>query len=180
MPRIFEQIIDDIIKTEGGYVDHPADRGGPTNFGITQAVAREVGNYHGPMQQMPRNVAVEIYRTRYITGPGFDVIYEISSTIGTELIDTGVNMGPAVAGIFLQRWLNVFGVAAGDLFIDGRCGPLTRAALRAFIDKRGSEGIKVLYRALNGVQANRYLELAERDKSQRAFIYGWIKNRVQA
>ena len=29
-----EQILDDILRREGGYVSHPADRGGPTNFGI--------------------------------------------------------------------------------------------------------------------------------------------------
>ena len=32
-----KEIIDGIIKREGGYVDHPADRGGPTKFGITLA-----------------------------------------------------------------------------------------------------------------------------------------------
>ena len=35
MSRSIEQMIDDVIRREGGYVDHPRDRGGPTNFGIT-------------------------------------------------------------------------------------------------------------------------------------------------
>lgn len=177
MTQVFKQIIDEVIQLEGGYVDHPADRGGPTHYGITQAVARDWG-FKGHMLALPRSVAVSIYSARYIQRPGFDAIYDISATIGVELIDTGINMGPAVASTFLQRWLNAFGVPDGDLFVDGVLGKLSRDALKAFITKRGAPGIKVLHRALNGVQATRYLELSERDKSQRAFVYGWIANRV--
>ena len=32
----FESAISEVLLTEGGYVDHPDDRGGPTNYGITQ------------------------------------------------------------------------------------------------------------------------------------------------
>lgn len=35
-----EILIDELIEREGGYVSHPADRGGPTMFGITEAEAR--------------------------------------------------------------------------------------------------------------------------------------------
>ncbi len=31
------QIIDAILRREGGFVDHPADRGGATKYGITHA-----------------------------------------------------------------------------------------------------------------------------------------------
>ena len=33
--------IEKVLKHEGGYVDHPADKGGATNFGITQKVYEE-------------------------------------------------------------------------------------------------------------------------------------------
>lgn len=36
-----EQYLDDLIKREGGYVNNPADRGGATKYGITEAVARK-------------------------------------------------------------------------------------------------------------------------------------------
>lgn len=50
-----------VIDREGGFVDNPADKGGPTCFGITEAVARANG-YSGAMRQLPRSVAETIYR----------------------------------------------------------------------------------------------------------------------
>ena len=38
-----DRLVDALIEREGGYVDHPADKGGPTCFGITEAVARAHG-----------------------------------------------------------------------------------------------------------------------------------------
>lgn len=36
-------VIDGILSLEGGYVNNPADRGGATNWGITEATARAFG-----------------------------------------------------------------------------------------------------------------------------------------
>ena len=47
-----DQLIDELIAREGGYTNHPADRGGPTRYGITEAVARAHG-YDGPMALLP-------------------------------------------------------------------------------------------------------------------------------
>lgn len=175
-----QKIIDDIIKAEGGYVDHPNDRGGPTMYGITQAVARANG-YTGAMRDMPRSLAETIYRNRYIVAPAFDKVALINEAIGAELIDTGVNMGVSVPGPWLQRWLNAFnarGSKYADVFVDGKIGPVTLAALRSFLAWRGEEGARVMVCALNALQAERYLAIAERDQKQEDFIYGWIKNRV--
>lgn len=57
-------LIEDVIDREGGYVDHPADRGGATRYGITQAVARAEG-YTGAMRDLPRALAARIYRRHY-------------------------------------------------------------------------------------------------------------------
>ena len=175
-----DRIIDQILLNERGYVDHPNDRGGPTNFGITQAVARQNG-YTGPMQQMPIELARKIYLDRYILVPQFNAVAAVHEGIGMEVIDTGVNMGPARAAEFLQRWLNGFNVEGSryaDLFVDGRVGRNTIDALKAFLAWRGAAGATALLRGLNGVQAARYLELTEANKSQRAFLFGWVTNRV--
>jgi lysozyme family protein len=63
-----QKIIDRTIGVEGRYAFHPDDRGGPTCWGISQAVARAYG-YTGDMRTMPRPIAVEIYRKRYWEEP---------------------------------------------------------------------------------------------------------------
>lgn len=174
-----EDIITGIIRTEGGYVDHPADRGGPTNYGITEALARQNG-YSGRMQDMPESFARSVYERRYVRDPGFHRIVAIDADIGGEVVDTGVNIGPSAAAVFLQRWLNGFNSEQryADLFVDGRVGPVTAEALRVFLAWRGALGKQALLRGLNSVQGNRYLEIAERNQSQRAFLFGWITHRV--
>lgn len=176
----FESVIDDILAKEKGYVDHPDDKGGPTNHGITQAVAR-ANRFEGLMKDMPVSLAREIYRKRYIVAPAFDKVAVINPEIAAELIDTGVNMGPQKASEFLQRLLNGLnaqGSQYADIFVDGRIGDVTLSALRLFLRWRGQDGVKVLLRGLNSQQAMRYLEIAENNPSQESFLYGWLLHRV--
>ena len=102
---VIDTLIDAVIDREGGYSNHPADRGGPTRYGITQAVARTNG-YDEDMRVFPREQAEDIYRRLYWTRPAFDQVAVRAPKIAEELFDTGVNMGPAVAAVFLQRALN--------------------------------------------------------------------------
>jgi len=173
-------LIDALIDREGGFVDHPADKGGPTCFGITQAVARAHG-YAGPMRQLPRSEAVAIYLRLYWARPRLEEVAKRSGRLATELFDTGVNMGPAVAITFLQRALTALnrgGKDYPDLTPDGRIGPATLAALDTFLKIRGMSGETVLLRALEALQGERYLRLAERRPANEAFLYGWLANRI--
>ena len=180
MTDIVDGLIDSLIEREGGYVNHPADRGGPTAFGITEAVARANG-YVGPMKLMPREEAAGIYRRLYWLRPRFDALGELSPRIAAELFDSGVNMGPAVAITFLQRALtalNRSGRDFPDLVPDGRIGAATLDSLRRFLAVRGAGGETVLLRALDALQGERYVRLAERRPANEAFLYGWLANRV--
>lgn len=174
-------LIEELIDREGGYVNHPADKGGPTCFGITEAVARTHG-YAGAMRSLPRHEAAAIYRRLYWLRPRFDQVAKRSERIAAELFDTGVNMGPAVATTFLQRALTALNRNAkdyADLTPDGRVGPLTLHALDAFLETRGKKGGEtVLMRALEALQGERYLRLAERRPANEAFLYGWLANRI--
>ncbi|ANI77673.1 hypothetical protein EP837_01243 [Sphingobium sp. EP60837] len=149
-------LIDEVIAREGGYSNHPADRGGPTNFGITQAVARANG-YAGDMRQLPRAVAEAIYRRLYWERPGYGFVTEIAPNVAGELFDSTVNMGPATATRFLQRALNALNRNQRDypdLKADQLIGAKTLAALGAFMRLRGKAGEKVLLKAMEALQGD--------------------------
>ena len=176
-----DELVEALIEREGGYVANAADKGGPTCFGITEAVARANG-YRGAVRDFPRDEAAAIYKRLYWLRPRLDEVAARSRRIAEELFDTGINMGPAVAVTFLQRALTALnrnGKDYPDLVPDGRIGPATLAALDAFLELRGqSSGETVLLRALEALQGERYLRLAERRPANEAFLYGWLANRI--
>lgn len=175
-----EKLIDGVIGREGAYSNNPADTGGETMWGVTIRVARTNG-YAGPMRDMPREVAKNIYFQRYVQDPGFASIMPLSDAIAEELVDTGVNMGPAVAAMMLQQALNGLnnqGRDYPDLKEDADIGPATLNALKAFLAKRKIEGEAVLLTALNCLQGARYIELARGRSANEAFLYGWLRTRV--
>ncbi|SNS32112.1 glycoside hydrolase family 108 protein [Sphingopyxis indica] len=175
-----DALIEAVIDREGRYVNHGADRGGATCWGITEAVARAEG-YAGAMSALPRETAASIYRRLYWHHPLFDQVALRAPQIAAELFDTGVNMGTAVATGFLQRALNALNRAARDypdIAVDRAIGPRTLSALDGFLRTRGAAGETVLLRAMEALQGERYIALAERRPSQEAFLYGWLANRI--
>jgi lysozyme family protein len=176
-----EQLIDAAIEREGDYVRRSAGQGGPTRFGITEPVARAHG-FAGPMRRLPREEAAAIYTRLFWLRPRFDEVSRRSERIAAELFETGVNMGPAVAATFLQRALTALNRNGGDyadLVPDGRIGDRTLAALDTFLRLRGAgSGEVVLLRALEALQGERYLRLAERRPADETYLYNWLANRT--
>ncbi len=177
---MIDSLIDEVIGREGGYSNHPADKGGPTRWGVTEAVARAHG-FRGDMRGFPRDEAVAIYRRLYWEKPGFDRVSEQVPRVAAEMFDTGVNMGPATAVGFLTRALNALNRNGSD-FSDVAANPRVTdsivSALQAFVSKRGRGGEAVLLKALESLQGERYLHLAEARPANEAFLYGWLANRV--
>lgn len=176
-----QSIIEGVVDREGGFVDNPHDRGGPTCWGITEAAARKCG-YTGPMRDLPRELAAKIYFQDYVVAPGFMRIAAINTAIGAELVDSGVNCGPGRPGPWLQRTLNLLNRQAKqfpDLVVDGVLGPATQFALQAVLRQRGADGEKVILRCLNNLQGVYYMEITERRAANEEFFFGWIFNRVE-
>ncbi|RUR26829.1 hypothetical protein ELY33_17120 [Vreelandella andesensis] len=171
-----QRLVAAVIDREGGYINHKSDRGGPTNYGITQAVARENG-YHGDMRKLPKSLAVRIYEARYWNSIRLDRIAPISATLAEYLFDFGVHSGPGRAVQELQRTLNVLngrGKLFADMPVDGAVGPTTLNALADYRKHRGGAGAHVLAESINGMRIAFCRGLAERDERQEDFAYGWF------
>lgn len=178
----FDESFNAVVGIEGRFSNHPADSGKATMYGITERVARAYG-YSGGMEMMPLAIAKSIYREAYWDRLKLDQVASIAGgRIADELFDTGVNQGVTAAGTYLQRSLNALNqqsVLYADVPADGDVGKLTLEALRSFMRRRGNEGATVLLRALNALQGEFYIRLAEKKPTQEEFLYGWLLNRLQ-
>jgi lysozyme family protein len=177
---ILDEKIDALIGREGGYSNNAADAGGEKMWGITVAVARAFG-YTGAMRDMPRAVAVQIYRGRYWLQPRFDLVDDVSPALADRLFDIGVNTGQATGVRFLQRALNVLNQNARafpDIAVDGGIGAMTMSALKSFLAMRGADGHRVLLGMVAAQQSVYYIECAEKRPENETFEYGWQLNRA--
>ena len=154
-----EAIIDGILASEGGYVDHPNDRGGPTNLGITLPTLRDWRKAPvdaADLKAMTEAEARLIYRKRYVEAPGFDALPD---PLRWVVVDWGVLSGPPRAARGLQR-----AVGVKD---DGVIGAVTLAAVAALTPKEAAV-------RLCAEQARQIGRLITDDRSQAAFAAGWM------
>jgi lysozyme family protein len=161
-----DTLIDRLIQREGGYVNHPSDRGGPTNFGITQATLsawRERPVSAADVQALGKDEAKAIYRDRYFTRPGFDGVQD--PELQELVFDFAVHSGPGAAAKGLQTALKDMGLYQGA--IDGGFGPQSQAALRA------CRNIPELYYRLKCERFELFLRFIGRDPAQAVFATGW-------
>jgi lysozyme family protein len=168
---------------EKGYVNNPSDRGGATNHGITEAVARANG-FKGDMKDLSKDFAESIAKRRYWDVLFLDDISALSPSIAFEVFDTGFLCGVGNAGRFLQQALNTFNRSNRqtpdypELVVDGILGPATVHALSSYLNVRKSHGELVLLRALNAQQGAYLISIGKSREANEEFEFGWFLNRV--
>lgn len=99
----FDRAFDILLGHEGGYSNHPSDRGGETRFGVTRKVAIQEG-YTGDMHILPREFAAVVYKKRYWDAVKAD---ELPEALRYTVFDAAVNSGTKRAAEWLQRALGV-------------------------------------------------------------------------
>ena len=169
MDRIDQLIYSMVARFEGtGYTNHPADRGGPTKYGICARVYAEwLGKPVTPDQvrAMPWAHALAIYRERFWRATNIDRLPEELQPV---VFDMAVNHGPGTAVRLLQ---SAFGDLGRHLIGDGIIGKLTASTAAGLIKERGARAV------IDAVCDRRrayYAEIIAHDPSQRVFQHGWF------
>lgn len=160
---IYDLALEQVLKWEGGYVNHPNDPGGATNFGVTQRVynayRRREALTTRSVRHINRTEVEEIYRDRYWQLARCD---KMPAFLAMSHFDWSVNTGRKRAMRHLQQ---VIGTTA-----DGIWGPNTKEALRRALNARGED--KVLYQYL--ARRERYYEWLGSKPRFRVFRRGWM------
>ena len=117
----FDQAYDLLIKHEGGFSNHPDDKGGATMWGVTEAVARQNG-YTGPMKDLTPPFAKIIYRKLYWDAVSAE---QLPDEVRYAVFDAAVNSGTGRAIKWLQQAVNEKQ--------DGVIGSMTLRAVRQSI-----------------------------------------------
>lgn len=172
-----------VYADEGGYVNHPNDPGGATNYGITEGVARKAG-YRGNMRDFPMRCtetqlvcADAIYTQQYIVAPGYMPLVSIEPAVAEELVNTTVNMGPKRPGLWFQRSLNE--LAHAGIVPDGKVGPQTIRAYQAMQGRYGkAEACVLMLDSLDAKQAAEYRRLVRVNPKLNVFLRGWMNRRI--
>ena len=180
MTNTFEKAFNHTLGLEGKYSNNPNDTGGETMWGITKALAVHYG-YSKPMRDMPVSIAKHIYKNEFWDKLRLEDIAKMSPELAVEMFDTAVNMGGAMAVMFLQTCLNSFnrqGKLYSDIKEDGAIGKTTLDTLHKYFASRGAKGANVMLKAMNCLQGARYIELGRRREANEEFTFGWFDNRV--
>ena len=91
----YKEIISQVLKHEGGYVNDPTDMGGETNFGITKRWYPDLD-----IKNLTKEDAIEIYKKDYWDRYKLD---EMPTNLQHIYFDMVVNMGARNAGKIMQK-----------------------------------------------------------------------------
>lgn len=156
----FETAFQNIVKIEGGYVNHPLDSGGPTCYGVTiKTLSDFLG--HDASEEDVKNLSLDtakkIYKQNYWDRLKLDSVKNVN--LACVLFDQSVNRGTRKVSEQIQKLVGVP--------TDGVIGPASIAAINAQDPK------KLLLSFIKETQ-NTYTSIVSSNPSQVVFIKGWI------
>jgi lysozyme family protein len=173
-----EQIAQEIVAREGGYVNDPDDPGGATNYGVTIGTMRRLGlDLSGDGQvtaadvrALSRAQATDIFIEHYWRRPR---ICDLPAPLHATVFDMYVNAGSNAVRI-LQRLVRDMRI---EVTVDGVIGPQTIAV----VDRALAAAPDTIVDAYGIARRNYYYALADRRPASRKYARrrdggkgGWI------
>ena len=153
----FDEIIEQVLEHEGGYVNDPKDLGGETKYGITKRFYPDVDIKNLTIEQ-----ATEIYKKDYWDK---NRVESLPQNLWHIYFDMCVNMGKRTAVKVLQRAANNKG---RDIDVDGGLGPMTIKALKG-VELDRVRAFRVKY----------YVDLITARPEQEKFFLGWFRRATE-
>jgi lysozyme family protein len=145
MQSNWQKAFEQMLASEGGYVNHPSDPGGRTNLGVTQRVWEEwVGRESNEkeMRSLTPEMVAPLYKRKFWDACKCD---DLPTGVDYLVFDFAVNAGPGRSAKILQT---AVGVPA-----DGGIGPITLAAVKSQdpveLIQKFSDAKEDFYRSLN-------------------------------
>lgn len=153
----FQTAVAKTLTHEGGYVNNPADRGGPTKYGVTQSDLPGID-----IQSLTPEQAAFYYQGHYWK----DLYGQINDqAIAEKLFDMGVLFGVKTAVRMLQTSME----SEAHLVSDGDFGPETLSDVNQYASLPQ-------YRA---TLIQHVINIVHNDPSQNVFSTGWV-NRINS
>jgi lysozyme family protein len=185
----FEESFQSMLRLEGIYSNRIDD--GETVYGISRNYWTKLPMWHtvdeitrshrDPIPKLKAlfeekkefyNDIKYFYQANFWDVNNLDSVNAITQQVAEYVFDTGVNQGTGFAATMLQNGLNFLNrnqIRYRDLFVDGKIGPRTLAALKECIRTDEARLLKVL-KILRG---ERYLDILRRRPWDEQYI-GWI------
>ena len=155
--KSFDEIIEQVLHHEGGYVNDPKDLGGETKYGITKRFYPELN-----IKELTIEKAKQIYKQDYWDK---NKVESLPQNLWHIYFDMCVNMGKRTAVKVLQR----AAVNKGrDIEVDGGLGPMTIGALKG-VELDRVRAFRVKY----------YVDLITARPEQEKFYLGWFRRATE-
>jgi lysozyme family protein len=197
----FETAYQETMKSEGGYSNNHSDKGGETWRGIARnmwpswdgwKLVDEIAlNCGGSPAIFLKALAMDEELDAKVKSFYKVIFWDklklslLPDQVADEIFDTAVNQGPGSAVRYFQQALNMLNYNQAhypDIEVDGAMGSNTLFAWAGYmatatkVPGRNAElNIKVILKAMNGLQYERYKEIVNRETAQEVFFYGWIQ-----
>lgn len=164
----FDKALKYVLENEGGYVDNPWDKGGPTNMGITLAVVQRVLNPkadNNTVKNLTMDQVRQIYRTLYwlpLKGPDIK-----SDGLATALFDVHVNRGLSKCMRYIYSLFILQGMPTSQMVMPTYVSQFVLEKLN------GLDAMAALH-DLHTLLSGDYISIVASNPSQSIFLKGWL------